>query len=523
MEASSTPIRAKSSSVNVFDITDSDDPKSSPVNVIVITDSDDEPALSHNISLSTCFGEVKGKNLDNNHSQNNEENLDFGEDILFSANTKRKRNSNVVMSESESDHDDDDDDMNNSLTTANLEVDKVVDTQRPRRRLQTLRKLESKSQNDEISSGRHHKGKHLQSIPTNDDDELEEDSTYSEEGNNIDFIGDDFDASDCEDMSNNSLDGSNSDAESNTSNKNSNFQDVSDMQGSQCNSLSTCSAAEKGKNLYSNYDQSNEEDSDFVEDLLCAVIPKRKRTRNVFISEYENDDDDKPISKLIRNRVQERSADELVNVVDDDGDDGDDDDDDMLISQLVRRKEESRRRRRRPLRKCVTKSHDDKVNYQQSIPTNDDAESIEDLSQSEEGNSKGFIVDDFDVSSCEVTSSKSQDGGHNGDVDSDLNNLQDLQDHSKDSDSSDASDEGINLSKIYSKIQRKKKHKIKWESEVDMCADFGKDQVLCMKAVCVLFRQQTPEEQTNFVTLNRNGRGFSSFDADRYAEKLQLY
>lgn len=175
MEASSTPIGAKSSSVNV----------------IVIIDSDDEPAISHNvsldrkgsgnISLSTCFAEVKEKNLDRNHAQNNEENLDFGEDIVFAANTKRKRNSNVVMSESESDHDDDG--MNNSLTTANLEVDKVVDTQMPRRRLQTLRKLESKSQNDEISSGRHHKGKHQQSIPTNDDDELEEDLTYSEEGN----------------------------------------------------------------------------------------------------------------------------------------------------------------------------------------------------------------------------------------------------------------------------------------------------------------------------------------------------
>lgn len=92
------------------------------------------------------------------------------------------------------------------------------------------------------------------------------------------------------------------------------------MQGSEYISQSTCSATKKGKNLYSNYDQSNEEDSDFVEDLLCAVIPKRKRTRNVFISESESDDDeeddDLPIGKLVRNHVQERSADELVNVVD---------------------------------------------------------------------------------------------------------------------------------------------------------------------------------------------------------------
>ncbi|KEH15927.1 hypothetical protein MTR_0432s0020 [Medicago truncatula] len=57
----------------------------------------------------------------------------------------------------------------------------------------------------------------------------------------------------------------------------------------------------------------------------------------------------------------------------------------------------------------------EKVNYHQSIPTNEyardnDAGSIEDLSQSEEGNLKGFIVDDFDISSCEVASSKSQEG-----------------------------------------------------------------------------------------------------------------
>ncbi|KEH40427.1 hypothetical protein MTR_1g028700 [Medicago truncatula] len=179
------------------------------------------------------------------------------------------------MSESESDHDDDD--INNSLTTANLE-------------------------DDEISSGRRHKGKHWRSFSTNDDDELEEDLTYSEEGNMNDFIVDDFDASDCEGMSNTSQDESNSDAEL------------------------------LGKNLYSNYDQSSEEDSDFVEDLLCAVIPKRKRTRNVFISESESDDDeeddDLPIGKLVRNHVQERSADELVNVVDDDADDCDDDDED---------------------------------------------------------------------------------------------------------------------------------------------------------------------------------------------------
>ncbi|KEH40432.1 hypothetical protein MTR_1g028850 [Medicago truncatula] len=70
--------------------------------------------------------------------------------------------------------------------------------------------------------------------------------------------------------------------------------------------------------------------------------------------------------------------------------------------------------------------------------------------------------------------------------------------------------------KCVSKILKpQKKHKIKWESEVEMRADFGKDPVLCMKAVCVLFRHQTSEEQMNFVTLSPEGRGLSSCDASR--------
>jgi hypothetical protein len=113
----------------------------------------------------------------------------------------------------------------------------------------------------------------------------------------------------------------------------------------------------------------------------------------------------------------------------DDADDDADVDDDMPISQVIRMKK-PRRRRLKPLRKCVSKSHGDKVSYQQSIPTNDDAHdgddvSTEDLSRSEEGNA----------------SSKSQDGC-NGDVDSvDLNNSEDLQDHSKDSNLQDVSDD----------------------------------------------------------------------------------
>lgn len=260
--------------------------------------------------------------------------------------------------------------MRNSLTTATFEDEKVVDILMSKRRLKTQRKILGKSRDDKTSSSRPQKVKYPQTI------ELEEHMTHNEEGNNSDFIVDDFDSSDCEGMSNNSRDESSSDAESSLRSKNSYLQDVSDMQGCGSISLSIISAAEKGKNFYSKYDQNNEENSD-----------------------------------------------------------------------LIRRKKASRLRLK-PQRKCVSKTYDDKVNYQQSIPTNQDAHdndvgSIEDLSQSEEGNLKGFIVDDFDVSSFEVTSSKSQDG------------------------------------------------------------------VLCMKAVCALYRQQTSGEQMIKGTFCRNRRGLN--------------
>jgi hypothetical protein len=229
------------------------------------------------------------------------------------------------------------------------------------------------------------------------------------------------------------------------------------------------------------------------------------------MSESENDDDDLPTSKLIRNHVKEISVDELANVVGDDADGGDDD------AEVIRMKK-ARRRRLKPLKECVSKSGDDKTpSY---IPTNDDAhdddESKEDLSETEEGNLNGFIVDD---SNCEDTSSESEDGGCNGDMDSDdSNNSQDLQHRrSKDSNLQDVSDEKIDYGKIISTFRREKKHTIKWQFEGDMLLEFQKDPVLCMKAVCVLNREQIAKERMYKYTqpFCYSGRGFNTFDAAR--------
>ncbi|XP_052623692.1 uncharacterized protein LOC128129017 [Lactuca sativa] len=59
------------------------------------------------------------------------------------------------------------------------------------------------------------------------------------------------------------------------------------------------------------------------------------------------------------------------------------------------------------------------------------------------------------------------------------------------------------------KIRSKKDLNLKWDLEGDMLADSKKDPELCMKAVCVLYKQQTKDEKECNGTLHQNARGFS--------------
>lgn len=122
----------------------------------------------------------------------------------------------------------------------------------------------------------------------------------------------------------------------------------------------------------------------------------------------------------------------------------------------------------------------------------------ESASESEGDSLGGFIVDESDVSE----DSGSSDGS------------------SKNSDSGDASGVSQDISddnygELMSKLGRKRGPSLKWELEGHMLADFGKDPELCMKAVCVLYRQQTSEEKGCKVTIYSNQRGFSQCDAHR--------
>ena len=60
---------------------------------------------------------------------------------------------------------------------------------------------------------------------------------------------------------------------------------------------------------------------------------------------------------------------------------------------------------------------------------------------------------------------------------------------------------------------------MKWEYEGDMLASFGKDPVICMEAVCALYRQQTANEMSFKACLLCNNRGFNKIDARRYDRK----
>ncbi|MED6216263.1 hypothetical protein PIB30_005851 [Stylosanthes scabra] len=283
-------------------------------------------------------------------------------------------------------------------------------------------------------------------------------------------------------------------------------------QGSGNNSVPTRFAAEIAK--VSNTYCGNNEDDLTGEDLPFVAMPKRKRTLNVVTSESEGDDDDDdiPISKLKRMHNPEAGSEQVKGDINSSVPTTFADDKDTCTV--------TPRRRLLPLRKCArekeskkSSNRSKKAKHQESIPTSA-CESEEDLPDSEDDGLSDFIVDDSDVSSCDDESSKSP-SASNDDGDSDSSNSQDVPDNNTGSNSEDESDGEVEFGMILSRIQRRKDHKTKWEFEADMLAAFGKDPVLCMKAVCALYRQQTSEEQMSRGSMYSNQRGFSKFDAHR--------
>ncbi|KAI4363662.1 hypothetical protein MLD38_019851 [Melastoma candidum] len=215
------------------------------------------------------------------------------------------------------------------------------------------------------------------------------------------------------------------------------------------------------------------------EDLPSAPTQKRRRRPfNVIAGDSESDDDNIPISKLMRMHLQDGPRHPSAGSI--------------SINQNVGT---SRQRHFKRLRKFSPRVEED-----------DSAETDDTDSNSRSDDSLGgFIVDDSEVSYME------------DDQLEDNSNLDDSADSLEGSTRlEDSSDEDGLISVIQSASRRSKGHwKQKWECEADMLAAFGKSPELCMEAVCAIYRQQTDDEKLCKDTVHINGRGFSKFDATR--------
>lgn len=241
-------------------------------------------------------------------------------------------------------------------------------------------------------------------------------------------------------------------------------------------------------------DQSNEEETS---SFTVRRPLKRRKVINHIVSSESESDDNIPLSRLRSMNQLRRSPDTMVMRESVDGSYAGDN----------QRKLTPRRRLRRVgdiehnsvSGKCSLKSCGNQRDLGISEKMNEDE--MEGNDSTSEGESLGgFIVDSSDASDCHTGSNCNDVSEHDG---------------SSSGDGSDVSESSIRYDKIISSFRRERKDKLKWESEQDMLADFGKSTELCMKAVCVLYRQQTSEEKSFKAAIHSNGRGFSQCDAYR--------
>ncbi|XP_009591428.1 uncharacterized protein [Nicotiana tomentosiformis] len=215
-------------------------------------------------------------------------------------------------------------------------------------------------------------------------------------------------------------------------------------------------------------------------DILCVPTPKRRRASNLIASDSDTDDDNVPICMLKTRHFHGKSSnDHPEGHSSQTGDSG----------EKVRKS--SSRRRLVKLSHCEMKD-------------GGGSDIEEDVSDSEGESLGGFIVSSSDCSENGGISNSEGALGNNSSVAEDSV-----------SDSEHISESDTDYGEIISRIRRNKSDKLEWEFEGDMLAAFGKDPELCMRTVCVLYRQQTAEEKCSKETIFHNQRGFSQCDAYR--------
>ncbi|RZC87442.1 hypothetical protein C5167_035982 [Papaver somniferum] len=245
------------------------------------------------------------------------------------------------------------------------------------------------------------------------------------------------------------------------------------------------------------YDVGFEADS-----IPLSTTPKRKRKWRVSSDSDSEEDDTVPISKLFGITMPKLSPSSPCNK-------------DVAVSSEgpnVEKLVTPPRRRLLSLRQREEKKRrvDETSIYENTSPNNVKtgassqgefcdltAESDEELVAEEAGSeSEGDSLDEFIVS----------DGDGDGEI-------SDSGDSSRDAE--DTVDSDVDFDQILGMIERRKTKDSKWKDEGYMLSSFGKDPILCMKAVCALYRQQTAEEKLMKGSVHLNKRGFSKFDAHR--------
>lgn len=222
------------------------------------------------------------------------------------------------------------------------------------------------------------------------------------------------------------------------------------------------------------FDQSDDEDiNGFDENFPVLGSAKRKRASNIVASDSESDDDavgedNIPICEFIKKKHTDEFFHEHSDV--------------KLNSSPFKEKGSPPK-----LRRSVRLRQREEVGSEENSPISDGDEMGEVSSESEGESLGGFIVE---------SSEESDNVGNSSGLE-------------------DESESNVGYAEIISRIQRKRNLKSDWEFEADMLSAFGKDPVLCMKAVCALYRQQTVDEKTIKGALHTNNRGFSKLDALR--------
>ncbi|CAL1409734.1 unnamed protein product [Linum trigynum] len=234
----------------------------------------------------------------------------------------------------------------------------------------------------------------------------------------------------------------------------------------------------------------------------CATAtPKRKRAANVVATDSESEDDDITLSQLNAKRFHKVSCDAngLSKAVSPSASDNDDDVRDTVTPRRRRLKRMGESRRKPDSQQLASSETNCGSKCERGIPTT--ADGAEDSTTDEEEGSgssddsmKEFIVESSDASLSDGDTCSTE----------------------------GSADIGVEMKDIVFKLQRSRTQKFNWESVGELQSDFGKDNELCMRAVCALYRQQTCDEQVAKNTFHSNKRGFSQSHGSR-ASKIAAF